>query len=268
MQVVAVATEDLVFAHPHFHVQVARRRARRPGLALALQAHAVTIVHPGRDFHRQGLVVLDPARAPAVPARIADRLAATAAIRATLLHGEDAALEAHLAAPVAGAAGLDLAILRTAALAVAAVGQGRDLDALLDPGHRFFQVQLHHVADVGATPGPARATGTAEDRTEDVAEDVVHVRPLAGPAPHAVLEGRMPVGVVGTPPRRIGQHLVGLLALLERRLGGGVAGIAVRVVLHGAAAIGLLQLFVTGIAGHAQHFVVVALAHRNSIRPS
>src|SRR5690606_12770379 len=113
VQVIAVAPEDRVLAHPHFHVQVARRRARRPGLALALQADAVAAVHPRGDLHRQHLLVLDPARPMAALARIADHLAAAAAFRARLLHGEDAALEAHLAAAAAGRTGFDLAILRT-----------------------------------------------------------------------------------------------------------------------------------------------------------
>src|SRR5690606_22926269 len=108
-----------------------------------------------------------------------------AAVRAGLLHGEDAALEADLPAPQAGAAGVDLAVLRTAAAAVVAFGERRDLDALLDAGDRFLQVQLHHVADVGAAARGALA-GTAEDGPEDVAEDVAHVRGRAATAAHAM----------------------------------------------------------------------------------
>src|SRR5690606_23051135 len=113
-------------------------------------------------------------------------------------------------------------------------------------------------ADVRAAP---RAAGTAatEDGAEDVAEDVVHVRRGATAATaHAVLERGMAMGVVGTALAGIGQDLVGLLALLERGFGRGVARIAVRVVLHRAAAISLLQLLVAGGAWHAEDFVVVA----------
>src|SRR5690606_826923 len=236
---------------------VARRRARRPGLALALQADAVAAVHPRGDLHRQHLLVLDPARPMAALARIADHLAAAAAFRARLLHGEDAALEAHLAAAAAGRTGFDLAILRTAAVASVALGKGGDLDPLLGAGDGLFQVQLHHVADVGTAPCRARAAGATEDGAEDVAEDVAHVR-AATAAPHALLERGMAMGVVGAALGRVGQHLVGLLAFLEGCLGRRVTRVAVGVVLHRAAAIGLLQLFVAGGALHAEHFVVVA----------
>src|SRR3546814_15759188 len=54
VQVVAVAHEDLVRAHAHLDVQVARRRARRAGLALAGQADAVAAVDARADERRVG----------------------------------------------------------------------------------------------------------------------------------------------------------------------------------------------------------------------
>src|SRR5690606_4349742 len=257
VQVVAITVEDRMLAHAHFHVEVARRGARGAGLAFATQADAVAAVHAGGNLDRQDLLVLDPARAMTLAAWAADHLAASATFRAALLHGENAALEPHLAVPVAGAAGLDLAVFRTAAVAVAALGQGRDLDALLDAGHGLFQVQLHHIADVRAAPRAAATTaGATENGAEDVAEDVTHVRGRpAAAATHAVLERGVAVGVVRAALAGVGQDLVGLLAFLERGLGGRIAGVAVRVVLHRTAAIGLLQLIVAGVAGHAQDFV-------------
>src|SRR5690606_18543810 len=139
----------------------------------------------------------------------------------------------------------------------------RNLDPLLDASHGLFQVQLHHIADVRAAPRAATTTaGATEDGAEDVAEDVPHVRGRPAAATHAVLERGVAVGVVRAALAGVGQDLVGLLAFLERGLGCRIAGVAVRVVLHRAAAIGLLQLIVAGVAGHAQDFVIVALAHR------
>src|SRR5690606_11755153 len=194
VQVVAVAVEDRMLAHAHFHVEVAGRRARRAGLALAIEADAIATVDAGGNLDREDLLVLDAAGAVALAAGVAHHLATTSAFRTGLLHGEDATLETHLAVAVAGGAGLDLAVLRAAALAVRALGQGRDLDPLLDAGDGLLQIQLHHVADVGTTAGTAPASGTAEDGAEDVAEDVVHVRRRPAPAAtHAVLERSMAV---------------------------------------------------------------------------
>src|SRR3546814_6235411 len=104
-------------------------------------------------------------RAAAFRTRAAEGLAATVALRARLLHREDAALETHLAASVAGVAGIELAVLRARALARLALGQGRDLDPALDAGHGLLAVELHHVADVGAAARSARSA--AAERSEE-----------------------------------------------------------------------------------------------------
>src|SRR3546814_13763426 len=93
------------------------------------------------------------------------------ALRARLLHREDAALEPHLAASVAGVAGIELAVLGAGALARLALGQGRDLDPALDAGHGLLEVEFHHVADVGPATRSERRPA-AEDVAEDIAEDV------------------------------------------------------------------------------------------------
>src|SRR5690606_12624058 len=211
---------------------------------------------------RQHLLLFHAAVAVAGLARVGDSLAAAAAVRARLLHGEDAALHAHLAAPVAGAAGLQPTVLGSAAVAAAAGRQRGQLDTLLDPGHGLLEVELHDVADVGAAARAAcAAAAAAEDVAEDVPEDVAHVAEAgtrAGTAAaHAVLERGMPVGVVQPAPRRVGQHLVGFLALLERLQRRGVPRVAVRVVLHRAAPVGLLQFVVAGVAGNTEYFVVI-----------
>jgi hypothetical protein len=80
----------------------------------------------------------------------------------------------------------------------------------------------------------------------------------------------MAVLIVSRPLLRIAQNLVGFLGFLEVLFGFRVVGIAVGVVLHRQAAIGLLQLVVGGIAIDAQNFVIVSLRHRlvrHSITP-
>src|SRR5690606_6498613 len=239
-----------VLAHADVDVEVTGRRAGRTALALPRQADAVAVVDAGRHLHLQPLGALHAPLAVAVGARAADHLAAPAAVGAALLHGEDAALEPDLAAAATGAAGLELAVRGAAAVAGGALLQGRDLDRAGDAAHRLLEVELPHGADVGAAPGAARPSAAAEDVPEDVAEDVVHVGEAgpAGTAAHAVLEGGVAVLVVHPAPFGIGEDLVRFLALLERGFRGGVARVAVRVVLHRAAAIGLLEFIGPGAA--------------------
>src|SRR3546814_18774340 len=88
---------DVVRAHAHLDVQVARRRARRAGLALPGQADAVAAVDTGRHLHRQDLFLLHAARAAAFRARAAENLAPSMALRARLPPRTAAALEPPLA---------------------------------------------------------------------------------------------------------------------------------------------------------------------------
>jgi hypothetical protein len=111
IKVVALTLEDRVFAHLHFHVQVAGRRAGRTRLTLPGQADAVTVVDALGDLHRQRAGFLDTTFAMALLARLFDRLTAATAMWACLLDREDAVLHAHLAVAVAGLALADLAVL-------------------------------------------------------------------------------------------------------------------------------------------------------------
>ncbi|MNN17591.1 hypothetical protein D3C81_1307840 [compost metagenome] len=71
----------------------------------------------------------------------------------------------------------------------------------------------------------------------------------------------MAVLVIGGALAGIGQHFVGLVGLLEFLLGLLVAGIAVRVVLHGQPTISLLQLRLAGTALDTQYLVEITLGH-------
>src|SRR4249919_3940783 len=267
VQVVAVAFEDLVRTHADLDIEIARRRTCRAGFALARQADAVTGVDARGNLDLEGLGTLDTALSVAVATGTGDGLAATTAMRAGLLHREDAALETHLSAAMAGFAVLQLAIGRTAALAGSAFVERGDLDFPVDPADRLLQRQLHHVADIGTAARPTGTRATAED----VAEDVAHVgvtRAGTTAATHAVFERGVAVLVVHAALGTIRQDFVGFLAFLERCFGSVVARVAIRVVLHRAATVGLFQVFIAGLAGHTQDFVVVALAHRCCHSPS
>jgi hypothetical protein len=72
------------------------------------------------------------------------------------------------------------------------------------------------------------------------------------------LQGLVAVPVVQALLLLVGEHLVGLVDLLELLLRLGVARVAVGVILEGHLAIGLLDLLGAGAALDAKDFVVVA----------
>src|SRR5690606_27546446 len=98
VQVIAVPGEDVVLAYAYIDVQVAGRRTSWSALAFPGKADSVAVIHSGRDLHLKPLGPLDPPLAMALLTGTGDDLPASTAVRAALLHGEDAALEAHLPA--------------------------------------------------------------------------------------------------------------------------------------------------------------------------
>ena len=70
---------------------------------------------------------------------------------------------------------------------------------------------------------------------------------------------------------RVRKHLVGFIDFLELFLGILIAGVVVRVVLHGQLAVSLFDLRIGGRFGYSQHFVVIALFlchNHTSIKPA
>jgi hypothetical protein len=140
-----------------------------------------------------------------------------------------------------------------------------DLELRLQPGRRVFERDLELVLEVLAArgPGPARAGPAGEEVLEDVLEEgaeagVAESGPGAWGGAETVEMG---------PLLGIGQHRVRLVGFLESLLGLLVAPIAIGVVLHRELPVGFLDLGVAGIAGHAEHLVVVA-GHRTQASSS
>src|SRR5690606_32089618 len=67
--------------------------------------------------------------------------------------------------------------------------------------------------------------------------------------------------VVGGALVAVGQYFVGFVGLLELGLGLRVAGITVRVMLHGDAPIGFFQFLLGSAPLHTQYFVIVPFLH-------
>ena len=138
-------------------------------------------------------------------------------------------------------------------------GRALQLDLLLDAAGGLDELQVDLVAQVrAAVPGLARAA-EAEEVAEDVAERAEDVLRRGVVAEVRPLEAGHPVAVVELALLGVAEHLVGLGALLEERLGLLVARVAVGVVLHGLGPVGLLDLGAVGLAGDAEHLVEILL---------
>src|SRR5690606_31181466 len=157
-------------------------------------------------------------------------------------------------------------------VAGAAFLDGRDADRLLGAARGFFQRDLEVVAQVGAAidvrAPAATAAGAAKQVAEDVAEGIgeAALEALrAGACAHRRVDAGVAVAVVGGFLLRVGEHLVGLLGLLEFLFRVLAVRIAVRVVLHGQLAVGLLDLVVASVPIDAEDFVVIPFGHDASL---
>src|SRR6202142_2041390 len=262
-QVAAVALENGVLAHADLHIEVARRTAVAAGFAFAVQADSVAGINSGRHRHRNRLLLAYAALSVAGVARIADDLAAALASRTRLLNGEDRLLHAHLALPVAGVAGLGRGTLgRAGSLAGLAFGQGGNLDFGLGAEHRPLQIEFELIAQIGtakhlrASPLPA-GENIAEHLAENIAERIAGAEAAAA----AASEAGVAELIVYRALLRVGQHLVGLLGLLELVLGLRVVGVSIRMKLHGQAAIGSLYFRLGRTSRQIEELVVIVLRH-------
>ncbi len=273
MQIVTVAFEHRVRLDMDLDIEVARRAAVDAGFAVAGRADPHAFVDAGRDLDLEGLLRLDLALAVAFDARLGDVLAGAVALRASLLHREEALRHADLADAFTSGAGLDVrARLGAVAVAVIAVVPVRYADLRLVAVRGLLERDLHAVAQVGAAidlrtaalPAPGcLAKDVAEDIAEGLGEAAVALG-TAEAARHVRVHARVPVLVVGRLLFGVGEHLVGLLGLLEFLLRILAVRIAVRVVLHRELAIRLLDVVVARVLAHPEHFVVVTFCHGGS----
>ena len=165
VQILALAHEQRMLADAENAVQIARRRPRLAGLALAGQPNAHVVVHAGRNVHRQRAFDLDGTASVAGAAGIGDDHALTAAGTARLLNAEEALAlndDAMSAAPPAGRGRVPgLAPLPPQSEHVSVA---RDFDLLLHAARRFQQVDFERHLQVAAGLRTAPPPPTTEDR--------------------------------------------------------------------------------------------------------
>jgi hypothetical protein len=267
MQIVVVAGEYGVLLKMNLNVQITRWAAVDAVLAFAGQPYAIALINPGRNLDGQRLVLLDPPGAAAALAGLGNVTAGAMTLRAGLLDREEALLQTNLTGAAAGRTGLRLrARLCPGAMTRFADFHGWNADLRFRAVGSLFQRDFQVVAkigttvDVGAT-ATATATTPAENFVKDTAEGVGKTRSAteAG-ATHAglLIDTGMTILVVGGAFLTVRQDLVSFLDFLELFFGPRGVGVAVRVMLHGQLAVGLLDFFFTGVAVDAENFVKVA----------
>ena len=278
MQVVVLTLEDVVRLDDDLHVKVTRGTAVHTGGTFPRQTDALPVVDAGGNADFKSLRLLHAPRAVALRAGIRNDFPGTLAVRARLLHGEETGRHIDGTGTVTVRASL-LRRPRFAACTVATVAfvphrhANVGLHAVNGLLQRHFEGVTQVVAAVNARAAPRLTRRTAaEEFAEDVAE--VAAAETAEPAEAACAGTRrtridpgLAEAVVSRLLLRIRQYLIGFahgLELFFRRL---VPVVAVRVVLHRKAPVGLLNFLVARIAGNAQYLVIILICHSSDNRP-
>ncbi len=106
---------------------------------------------------------------------------------------------------------------------------------------------------------PATTT-TTEDIPEHIAKDITEIGAAAKATAATVgVNPGMTKLVIGSFFVFVGQDLIGFFDFFKAGLGRLIARVAVRVILHRQALIGLLDLPLAGVATDAQYFVIISL---------
>ena len=214
--------------HRHLNLQIPRRAAVDAGVALAADGDDLPVVNAAgyvdADGHR--LAHLPASRAGGAGAFDNFALAVAAGAGGLGLNNPDggALLPPLLAGAVAVRAGLDRrALFRPAASAVAAGAGQLHRHLLFAAFGRLFKRDNHRGRHIAAAPGgvgigaPA-AAGPAEEGGENIPQIEIHpVEPGAAVTARAEIRvhARMAKLVIPALLLRVGQHLVGLVDLLE-----------------------------------------------------
>ena len=186
--------------------------------------------------------------------------------RAGLLYGEEALLHTHLANAAARVARLRRGT-RTAAATAAriAIDQCRYANFDFRATHRVFERQRQIVTQIAAPICPI-ATTTGAPLTENITKHCVKnvAEPGTAATPEtagALLHPGVAELVIGRTFIRVAQHFECFFCFLELGLGGVIPFVAIRVMLHGQSAIGLLDVGVARRALDPEDFVIITLRH-------
>ena len=207
----AFALEDRMLLHVNEYVEVAGRRAVRPGFTLAGEADAGAGVDTGRNVEIDLLRDVDATFTPAVPTGRSDDFAATVAVGAWPLDYEETLLGTHLALTRAQIAGASVSARRRAGTLARVAGLADfDLDLFGLAVKGILEFNLKIVAQIGAAPGLLAAAGkaAAEDRLENIA-DIAEILRSATPTAAALLKGSMAEAVVGRRVLRVFEAIKG-----------------------------------------------------------
>ena len=271
MDVIPIALKNVVLFETNFNVQIARWAPIGARFPVARAANAHATVNACGNLHFECFLLFELALTAASGTGFSNHLAIAATGGASLLHAEKALAHLHLPRARTGATGFGLrACFGATAMAQLTIVPAGDANLGVFALGGLLQGDFHGIAQIAAPENlastAARASALlAKHVTKNVTKSfrkATHVFATSA-TPHVGIDTRKTVLVVSGPLLRVRQHFVGFLGFLEFFFGhlGGVALIAVRVVLHRVFAIGLFDFVVRRVLGNPKNLVKISFCH-------
>ena len=253
-------------------LQIAVGAAIATRLPLAAQHDHLAVINAGRNVHIGSALMLFKARTAAARAGLLDHLSCTAAGMARPDRYHETACRAHLAAAIAGLAGLRLsARLGSAAVADITALIASELKRLLRARGRFLKADAQAEAQVIALLGRVARSGSAHAPAKKLVKYVLKPAHLAWikaeatkPAP-AHLRSIHAELVIARALVGIGQHLICFVDLLEALLRRLIVRVQVGVRFLGQLAVGFLDIFLAGSFSDPQHLIIISFCCHSSL---
>ena len=277
----AISLEDGMALDIHFHQQIAVAATVGANAALTGNRETLAVVDACRHMNRLLMDTVDLALAFTGGAGGLDDLT-TATATGTgggglHLHTHEILNRFHLTGATALGAGFNLAIGAAAAVTGAAVFNSPGGNFLFTAKSCFFKgnfdANCHIFTPTGGIP-PLAAAAATEEGTENITQITEISETAIAATAIATLTGAV-IGIHAGEAELIitgallviGKDFVSLADLLELLLGSLVAGVAVRMVFHGAFSVCFFNFLSAGALLDTQHLVVVTFILCQNIHP-
>jgi len=272
--VIALPLEDRVGFDGNGDVQIAGRAGIGAMLSFIGESEPHSCFNSGRNMNGNRSFFVDTLSAFAGRTRIRDDLSGPFALSTGATDTEKSLLEAELPSTFTAWTGFDgCRRSRSGSFAIKAAFPSWNFELGFFSVDGFFEGNLQIVLQVASTfcsASTAAATGLSEKILEDIVENVAESSSASEvesvKSPGSLLASGMAEGVVAASLLLIAECLVGFVDLFEFFFGGfllTLAGVQVRMVLSGKAAVCLFEVIVRRILFDAKDLVVIAFVHGN-----
>ncbi len=266
VQVIPFALEERVLFDVQHDIQIARRTAKRPRLAVSREPNPRPVFHARRHLRLHHAFAYQPTFTLALRTRIGNHAPRTLTRRTRPRDTEKPLLISHLPLPVTSSARCR-SLSRRSPVSLARIASlvPPHIDLLLRAEDRFLKFQMQVFAQISpplcaaaTTPTLSEGITEPENVTENIAEILKDRRIKSRRATRIPTHTCMSKAVIQRSLIAVGQNRVRLRDLLKLVFRLRIVRVPIRMMRHREFSVRALDLNLGRRAGHSQHFIKIA----------